>query len=46
MYFEHYILFAEAIWLLLQAAPITIDINRAEKMLHHLCFKFPAYYSK
>ena len=29
-YFDHFVLFAEAIWLLLQSTPTLADVNKAE----------------
>ena len=45
-YYQHFILFSEALWLLSQSAPTLDDITMAEKMLQHFCFKFAAYYGK
>ena len=43
-YLQHYILFSEALWLLLQSSVEFEDITKAEKLLQHFCFKFAAYY--
>ncbi len=45
-YYEHYILYLEAMWLLLQSTPTFQDINKAETLLQHFCFKFATYYGK
>ena len=43
-YLNHFALFSEALWLLLQTSPSLEDISKAERLLQHFCFKFPAYY--
>ena len=43
-YVNHFALFSEALWLLLQSSPTLVDISKAEKLLQHFCFKFSAYY--
>ena len=45
-YLEHFVLFSEAIWLLLQSCISSSDVDKAEQMLHHFCVMFPAYYGK
>ena len=36
-YLEHFVLFSEAIWLLLQSCISSSDVDKAEQMLHHFC---------
>ena len=43
-YFQHYILFSEALWLLLQSTVPLEDIERAELLLQEFCLKFSALY--
>ena len=43
-YLNHFALFSEALWLLLQSSPTFVDISKAEKLLQHFCFKFSVYY--
>ena len=43
-YYKHFILFSEALWLLLQTAPSLEDVTTAERLLQQFCFKFSAYY--
>ena len=43
-YLNHFALFSESLWLLLQSSPTLVDISKAEKLLHHFCYKFAAYY--
>ena len=45
-YFQHYILFSEALWLLLQSCITIEDIVKAERLLQHFCLKFGALYGK
>ena len=45
-YFQHFVLFSEALWLLLQSAPSLEDVAMAERLLQHFCMKFAAYYGK
>ena len=43
-YLQHFILFSEALWLLLQSAPSLEDVAMAERLLQHFCMKFSGYY--
>lgn len=43
-YFQHFILFSEALWLLLQSSISEEDISFAERLIQHFCFKFEALY--
>jgi len=43
-YLQHFVLFSEALWLLLQSVVSPEDITKAERMLQHFCFKFSAFY--
>ena len=43
-YFQHHILFSEALWLLLQSSVSLEDITKAERLLQHFCLKFAAFY--
>ena len=45
-HFQHFLLFSEALWLLLQSAPSLEDVTKAERLLQHFCMKFAAYYGK
>ena len=44
-YFQHYMLFSEALWLLLQSTVPLEDIERAELLLQEFCLNFSALYS-
>ncbi len=43
-YWNHFALFSEALWLLLQSSPTLDDISKAERLLQHFCFMFSTYY--
>lgn len=43
-YFQHFVLYSEALWLLLQSAPSLENVTTAERLLQHFCLKFGAYY--
>ena len=43
-YLQHFILYSEALWLLLQSTVSMDDINTAERLLQHFCFKFSVFY--
>ena len=43
-YLQHYLLFSEALWLLLQSSISLEDITKSELLLQHFCFKFSAFY--
>jgi len=43
-YLQHYILFPEGLWLLLQSSVSLFDVNEAEMFLQNLCLKFAEYY--
>ena len=45
-YLKHFAKFSEALWLLLQSAPTTADINRAENLLMSFCKTFGSIYGK
>ena len=45
-YLQHFVLFSEALWLLLQSIVSVEDIARAERMLQHFCYKFSALYGE
>ena len=43
-YLQHYILFSEGLWLLLQSSVALLDVNEAEIFLQYFCLKFAEYY--
>lgn len=43
-YFQHFVLFSEALWLLLQSTVPLEDIEKAELLLQKFCSKFSALY--
>ena len=43
-YYNHFFLFSEALWLLLQSTETLHDIDEAETLLNMFCQKFAAYY--
>ena len=43
-YFQHYMLFSEALWLLLQSTVPLKDIERAELFLQEFCLNVSALY--
>ena len=45
-YYEHFLLFSEALWLLLQSTVTHTDLRRAERLLQIFCFKFGSYYGE
>ena len=43
---EHFMLFSEAIWILLQTSPSSSQIDKAEELLDQFCSQFEALYGK
>lgn len=43
-YYQHYALLVVAIWLLLQSSISQEDVDIAERLLNHFCFKFSLLY--
>ena len=41
---NHFMLYSEALWLLLQTAPSSNDIDRAECLIDTFCFEFASLY--
>lgn len=45
-YLQHFALFAEALWLLLQTAPTDEDVAVAEECMDKFCLQFESLYGK
>lgn len=45
-YLNHFALFSEGLWILLQTSPSVHDVSKAEELLQQFCFKYATYYGR